>query len=160
VARGGRDERETAAGFYEQALALAEELKMRPLVARTHLGLGQLHARAGNRSETHEHLAMALGLLREMDIRFWSARAVHELMGLGNLFIVARHDVALYNYLKQEFAGEPITVILDRRQADRRQHDDGAPADGERRRGDRRRSGQLDEVLRNRGFVVVPESGA
>ena len=58
------------------------------------LSLGQLHARAGDRDKAQDHLGTALGLLREMDIRYWSARAAEELMELGHLFIVARDNVA------------------------------------------------------------------
>ena len=139
--------------WYAQALALAEELKMRPLTARTHLALGQLHARAGDRDKSQEHLGEALGMLREMDIRFWSARTVEELMGLGDLFIVARNNVQLYEYLKQEFAGEPVTVLLDRRQGDGGRDGDGGGRPP--REGDRRRHVEVDDALRTRGFAVV-----
>ena len=145
-----------AVELYGRALALAEELKMRPLLARVHLGLGHLHVRAGDRDKAQEHVAVGLGLLREMDIRFWSARAAEELMGLGHLFIVARHNVQLYEYLKQEFAGEPVTVMLDRRQGERRQRGDEAAGE-DRRKGDRRRQ-DTDQALQSRGFVIVPES--
>ena len=37
-----------AAQHYRQAIALAEELGMRPLVAHCHLGLGTLHSRIGS----------------------------------------------------------------------------------------------------------------
>ena len=39
--RAGRD-------HYRQALALADELGMRPLVAHCHLGLGKLYRRTGD----------------------------------------------------------------------------------------------------------------
>jgi len=42
-----------------QALALAEELGMRPLVARCHLDLGRLYRHAGDRSKAREHLSVA-----------------------------------------------------------------------------------------------------
>ena len=38
---------ESAAGRLRQALTLADELGMRPLVAHCHLGLGALYARTG-----------------------------------------------------------------------------------------------------------------
>jgi class 3 adenylate cyclase/tetratricopeptide (TPR) repeat protein len=155
AARGSRADRAAAGPCYARARELAEELKMRPLVARIHLSLGQWHARAGNHDESQEHLGVALGLLRDMDIRFWSARTAEELMGLGNLFIVARHDVQLYEYLRQEFAGEPVTVLLDRRGGGAQTGGDTAGAAGEE---ERRRRPDLDETLRRRGFVVVPES--
>ncbi|MEK7839518.1 MAG: hypothetical protein AAB328_16240, partial [candidate division NC10 bacterium] len=39
---------------FAQALALAEELGMRPLVGRIRLGLGQLHLETGNRPQAEE----------------------------------------------------------------------------------------------------------
>jgi tetratricopeptide (TPR) repeat protein len=157
MAGGDRAEMEKALAYYARALALAEELKMRPLVARIQLSLGQLHRRAGARDAAEEHLGTALTQLREMDMRFWSARAAEGLMGLGHLFVVARYNASLCEYLKQEFAGEPVTVILDRRQGERRQRDEGPNAE-ERRRSDRRWHSEADEALRTRGFVVVAES--
>ena len=49
-ARGEPPEIEQAAGYYLQALALAEELGMRPLQAHCHRGLGTLYATTGQRS--------------------------------------------------------------------------------------------------------------
>jgi class 3 adenylate cyclase/tetratricopeptide (TPR) repeat protein len=60
---------------YREALALAEELQMRPLVAHCHLGLGKLYRRAGRREQAHEHLTTATTLYREMDMRFWLEKA-------------------------------------------------------------------------------------
>jgi len=74
-------------------------------------------------------------------------------MDQGNLFIVARHDVQLYEFLKQEFAGEPVTVLLDRRRGEATQH--GGPPGGGLPEVDRRGHGDVDETLRTRGFVVV-----
>ena len=101
-------------------------------------------------------LATSLVALREMDMRFWSGKATEELMGLGHLFIVARHNVDLYEYLTREFAGEPVAIVLDRRKGERRRGAAAPPAE-ERRCGDRRQPG-AEEALRVRGFVVVPES--
>ncbi|HYB44876.1 MAG TPA: tetratricopeptide repeat protein, partial [Candidatus Methylomirabilis sp.] len=157
AARAGAAATEEAVDAYHQALSLGEELGMRPLVARSHLGLGQLHARAGRSGEAEEHLSEALRVFLLMDVRFWAARAAEGLMGLGHLFIVARHNVQLFEYLKKEFAGEPVTVILDRRQSERRQRDDGPGAE-ERRRGERRRHEEIQKVLRARGFVIAPDS--
>ena len=60
AARREPPEREQAEAYYRQALALAEELGMRPLVAHCHLGLGTLYAtigqrRAGPRRTVHRH---------------------------------------------------------------------------------------------------------
>jgi tetratricopeptide (TPR) repeat protein len=53
---------ELAEAHYRQALALAEELGMRPLVAHCHLGLGKLYARIGRRAETRAALSAAVNL--------------------------------------------------------------------------------------------------
>jgi hypothetical protein len=121
------------------------------------LSLGLLYKQRGDRDKAEEHLSLALGPLREMDIRFWSTRAAEGLMGLGRLLIVARQNVQLYEYLKQEFAGESVEVILDRRQGERRQRDAG-PAGAEQRQGDRRQHADADEALRARGLMIAPDS--
>ena len=50
-----RDPPEHADGHYRDALALADELGMRPLVAHCHLGLGKLYRRTGKREQAQEH---------------------------------------------------------------------------------------------------------
>jgi tetratricopeptide (TPR) repeat protein len=42
---------ETAGDPYRQAMTVAEELEMRPLVAHCHLGLGKLYRRTGDRQQ-------------------------------------------------------------------------------------------------------------
>ena len=42
---------EDAEGYYREALALASQLGMRPLVAHCHLGLGTLASRTGDLGE-------------------------------------------------------------------------------------------------------------
>ncbi|MFQ5946579.1 MAG: tetratricopeptide repeat protein, partial [Anaerolineae bacterium] len=74
---------EKAEASYRQAMGLAEELEMRPLAARCHLGLGKLYSRTGDRPKAQEHLTTAATLLREMDMRFWLEQAEAELKGLG-----------------------------------------------------------------------------
>ena len=59
---------------YRQALALAERLGMRPLVAHCHLGLGKLSLRTGQREPAQEHLTTAMTMYREMDMRFYLSR--------------------------------------------------------------------------------------
>src|SRR5262249_5318768 len=54
--------------YYHQALALAEELGMRPLVAHCHLGLGTLYQRAGRREQALSEIAMAMEMYRAMDM--------------------------------------------------------------------------------------------
>ena len=68
-----------ADGRYRQALALAAELGMRPLVAHCHLGLGALSRRTGKRDQAQEHLATATTMYRDMDMRFWLEQAEAEL---------------------------------------------------------------------------------
>ena len=63
--------REPAAVHYRQALALAEELGMRPLQAHCHRGLGTLYATAGQRKQARAALSAAVEMYRAMDMTFW-----------------------------------------------------------------------------------------
>jgi tetratricopeptide (TPR) repeat protein len=56
---------------YRKALALAEELGMRPLQAHCHRGLGRLYARRGHREAAATAAAAARELYRAMDMTFW-----------------------------------------------------------------------------------------
>jgi len=60
-----------AEAYYHQALALAEELGMRPLQAHCHHGLGTLYAQTGQREQARAALTAALALYRDMDMTFW-----------------------------------------------------------------------------------------
>ena len=60
---------------YRQALTLAEELGMRPLMAHCHLGLGTLYAATGQPEEARAELATAIDLYRSMDMTFWLPEA-------------------------------------------------------------------------------------
>ncbi len=73
---------EKAEAAYREALALAAELGMRPLEARIHLGLGGLYGRTGQRNKAREHLTIASGLFREMEMGFWLERSEAELKAL------------------------------------------------------------------------------
>jgi transcriptional regulator with AAA-type ATPase domain/tetratricopeptide (TPR) repeat protein len=64
--------------YYERALALAEPLGMRPLVAHCHLGLGKLYRRTGSRELAGEHLGSATAMYREMGMQFWLEQAEAE----------------------------------------------------------------------------------
>jgi tetratricopeptide (TPR) repeat protein len=70
-----RFDAESGEAHYRKALALAEPLGMRPLVAHCHLGLGKLYLHTGQREQAHEHLTIATKLYREMDMRFWLEQA-------------------------------------------------------------------------------------
>jgi hypothetical protein len=62
---------EPAAHHYRQALVVAEELSMRPLVAHCHLGLGTLYVNAGPREQAHAELSTAIEMYRAMEMTFW-----------------------------------------------------------------------------------------
>jgi class 3 adenylate cyclase/tetratricopeptide (TPR) repeat protein len=64
-----------AAAHYRQALALAEELGMRPLQVHCHLGLGTLCATVGQRAQARAALATALEMYRAMGMTFWLPQA-------------------------------------------------------------------------------------
>jgi tetratricopeptide (TPR) repeat protein len=64
-----------AEAHYRQALALAEELGMRPLVAHCHRGLGTLYAKTGQREQARAELSAAMALYRAMDMTFWLPQA-------------------------------------------------------------------------------------
>jgi tetratricopeptide (TPR) repeat protein len=66
---------ERAEAFYHQALALADELGMRPLLAHCHCGLGTLYARIGQRQKARAELSAAMELYRVMDMTFWLSQA-------------------------------------------------------------------------------------
>jgi transcriptional regulator with AAA-type ATPase domain/tetratricopeptide (TPR) repeat protein len=64
---------------YQDALTLAGELGMRPLVAHCHLGLGKLYRRTGQREQAQEHLTTATTMYREMGMTHWLERAETEM---------------------------------------------------------------------------------
>jgi tetratricopeptide (TPR) repeat protein len=64
-----------AAHHYRQALALADELGMRPLVAHCHLGLGTLYAKTGQREPARAELSTAIEMYRAMEMMFWLPQA-------------------------------------------------------------------------------------
>src|SRR5262249_16536215 len=62
---------EPAATHYRQALALADELGMRPLQAHCHRALGILYVQTSQREQARAELSAALALYRAMDMLFW-----------------------------------------------------------------------------------------
>jgi len=74
---------EPAAGHYRQALALAEELGMRPLQAHCHRGLGTLYARQGQQEQARAALASAIAMYRDMEMTFWLPQAEAVLAQVG-----------------------------------------------------------------------------
>jgi tetratricopeptide (TPR) repeat protein len=77
--RGSSSEIEQAVSRYREALALAEELEMRPLQAHCHLGLGKLYRQIGRLEEARSELSTAVTMLREMEMTFWLPDAEAEL---------------------------------------------------------------------------------
>jgi predicted ATPase len=64
-----------AVAYCRQALALAEELGMRPLQAHCHLGLGTLSTKTGQRQQARAALTAAIDRYRAMDMTFWLPQA-------------------------------------------------------------------------------------
>jgi class 3 adenylate cyclase/tetratricopeptide (TPR) repeat protein len=60
-----------AEAHYQQALALAEELGMRPLQAHCHHGLGTLYSQTGRAALARTAISTAIELYRAMDMTFW-----------------------------------------------------------------------------------------
>jgi DNA-binding winged helix-turn-helix (wHTH) protein/tetratricopeptide (TPR) repeat protein len=60
-----------AEAYYRQALALADELGMRPLQAHCHRGLGTLYTKEDRREQARAELSTAIHLYRVMDMTFW-----------------------------------------------------------------------------------------
>ena len=77
-----------AEGLYRDALAVAETLGMRPLIAHCHQGFGGLARRTGDLDRAHRELGVARDLYREMSMTFWLEGTDPELtdtLGEGSL---------------------------------------------------------------------------
>jgi tetratricopeptide (TPR) repeat protein len=72
-----------AQAHYQQALALAAELGMRPLVAHCHLGLGTLYSRVGRLEEARTALATASHMYRTLEMSLWLPQAEATLAKVG-----------------------------------------------------------------------------
>jgi tetratricopeptide (TPR) repeat protein len=68
-----------AENYFRQAMGLAEELGMRPLIAHCHFGLGKLYRHAGKLEQAHDHFTSATTMYREMDMPFWLEKAEGEM---------------------------------------------------------------------------------
>ena len=62
---------ELAEAHYQQALALAEELGMRPLQAHCHRSLGTLYHQTGRAALARAALSTAIEMYRTMAMTFW-----------------------------------------------------------------------------------------
>jgi tetratricopeptide (TPR) repeat protein len=73
---------------YRQALALTEELGMRPLLAHCHLGLGRIYMQVHQQEQARVELSTAITLYRAMEMTFWvpsAEAALASLAGSGSL---------------------------------------------------------------------------
>src|SRR2546428_10284303 len=77
---------------YEQSLALADELSLRPEIARTHFDLGRLQRRLGHLGDAEDHLARAIVLFADMGMRSWLERSPPEAQTPGPLRLLAPPD--------------------------------------------------------------------
>jgi class 3 adenylate cyclase/tetratricopeptide (TPR) repeat protein len=66
---------EAAEAAYRQALALAEDLRMAPLLAHSLFGLGRLYTRSGRAQQACDHLSTAVDLFGAMDMQLWLPKA-------------------------------------------------------------------------------------
>ena len=65
-----------------RALALADELELRPLAAHCHLMLGRVSCREGKTESAERHLGRAAALYREMNMALWLSEAEANLQRL------------------------------------------------------------------------------
>ena len=73
---------ETAEGHYHEAMALAAERSMRPLLAHCHLGLAKLYRSTERQEKGHEYLTTATTMYREMGMTYWLEKAEREMQEL------------------------------------------------------------------------------
>ena len=71
-----------AEDLYHQALAIGEELGMRPLQAHTHLSLGKVYRRAGRPHDARAELNVAIDLYLSMEMTHWVPEAEAELAAI------------------------------------------------------------------------------
>lgn len=62
---------DTAHEDFTTALAMSEELGMKPMAAHCHAGLGRLHRRRGDAVLAAQHRETAAGMYREMGMEWW-----------------------------------------------------------------------------------------
>jgi len=73
----------TAEDHLRQALALGQDLGMRPLAARCRADLAKLYARTDRGTEAEEHFRTAAEMFREMGMKFWLEQAEAEFKALA-----------------------------------------------------------------------------
>jgi class 3 adenylate cyclase/tetratricopeptide (TPR) repeat protein len=84
AARADPPAAENAALHYREALALADELSMRPLAAHCHHGLGTLYQQVGHPEQAQAALTTAVAMYRAMQMTVWAERAEAELRAVAS----------------------------------------------------------------------------
>ena len=79
----GSEQVEQATYTYRRAIDLAEELRMRPLLAHCHLDLGKFYIKSRRIKEARTELMNAIDLYRSLDVRFWLPEAEARLCEIG-----------------------------------------------------------------------------
>jgi tetratricopeptide (TPR) repeat protein len=69
-----RDDLPAAAARYQESLALADELGMRPFLAHCHRGLARVLRRLGQEPAAGSHRETAGSLFRDMAMHYWTDR--------------------------------------------------------------------------------------
>jgi tetratricopeptide (TPR) repeat protein len=69
---------QNAENHYGEAMALAKELGMRPLLAHCHLGLGRVYRRADRPEQARWHINEATAMFRDMEMFLWLEKAEAE----------------------------------------------------------------------------------
>jgi tetratricopeptide (TPR) repeat protein len=132
---------------YEKALGIALDLEMLPLAAQTHLDFGRQLAVAGDKVRADQQTILARQLFKKMGMRPWYDQSQTGSREIGHLYIVARSNPQLYEFLTQEFSGaRGIKIVLDRRE--RGQRGTG--------HGDDRRHQEVDADLRTWDLALMP----
>jgi tetratricopeptide (TPR) repeat protein len=83
AARGTPPDVEQAETYFQQAMTLASNLGMRPLVAHSALGLGMLYGQTARLEPARTELTAALALYHEMKMTGWLSRAETALSHLS-----------------------------------------------------------------------------
>jgi tetratricopeptide (TPR) repeat protein len=76
----------------QQAIPLASDLGMRPLLAHSALGLGTLYCHTGQRAQAHDMLSTAPALFKAMGMTSWLAQAENTFKQLAGQQIIGHHS--------------------------------------------------------------------
>jgi tetratricopeptide (TPR) repeat protein len=79
VAAAERESAVDSGNAYRAALALAEPLEARPLLAHCHTGLARLYGNTEKREQAKQHLETATTMYRDMGMTYWLEKAGAEM---------------------------------------------------------------------------------